>query len=130
MYYIHEQFREIVRLPRLPLNWDMQWVLERQDFFQWIDDEPRPSTEVENRLKARPELRPLIEDDTDGNSYLNAAGDLLFRVAKERLSLEPRATWPDVVARPPQEKDHLSDVEHHRRKVGRISSLAFVRLIA
>ena len=80
VYYIHEQFREIVRLPRLPLNWDMQWVLERQDFFQWIDDEPRPSTEVENRLKARPELRPLIEDDADGNSYLNAAGDLLFRV--------------------------------------------------
>lgn len=116
VYYIHEQFREIIRLPRLPLNWDMQWVLERQDFFQWIDDEPRPSTEVENRLKARPELRPLIEDDADGNSYLNAAGDLLFRVAKERLSLEPHSTWPDVVAKSPQEKDRLSDVEHHRPK--------------
>ena len=114
VYYIHEQFREIVRLPRLPLNWDIQWVLERQDFFQWIDDEPRPSEEVENRLNARPELRPLIEDDADGNSYLNAAGDLLFRVAKERLSLEPRATWPDAVARPQQEKTRLSGVEHHR----------------
>ena len=114
VYYIHEQFREIVRLPRLPLNWDMQWVSERQDFFQWIDDEPRLSKEVENRLKARPELRTLIEDDTDGYSYLNAAGDLLFRVAKERLNLGPRATWPDAVMKQPKEKDRLSGVEHHR----------------
>ena len=113
VYYIHEQFREIVRLPRLPLDWNTEWVLQRQGFFEWIDEEPRPSAEVENRLKADPELRPFIEDAGDGCSYLNAAGDLLFRVAKE---LGPRVTWPAAVASPPDEKNGLSDVEHHRPK--------------
>lgn len=110
VYYIHEQFREIVRLPRLPLGWNTEWVLQRQNFFEWIDEEPRPSAEVENWLKADSELRPLIEDAGDGCSYLNAAGDLLFRVAKE---LGPRATWPTAVASPPDKKDGLSNVEHH-----------------
>ena len=111
VYYIHEQFREIVRLPRLPLKWNTEWVLSRQDFFEWIDEEPRPSAEVENRLKADPELRPLIEDAEDDCSYLNAAGDLLFRVARE---FGPRATWPATVASPPDAKNGLSNVEHHR----------------
>ncbi len=114
--YIHEQFREIVRLPRLPLNWDTGWVLQRQDFFDWIDEEPRPSEAVESRLKASPEIRPLIEDASDGCSYLNAAGDLLFKVAKEQLSLGPRATWPDAVTSTPAEKNGLSDEEHDRPK--------------
>ena len=115
VYYIHEQFRQIVRLPRLPLGWNTEWVLQRhrQDFFEWIDEEPRPSAEVENRLQAAPELQPLVEDAGDGYSYLNAAGDLLFRVAKE---LGPRATWPAAVASPPDEKNRLSNVEHHRPK--------------
>ena len=111
VYYIHEQFREIVRLPRLPLDWNTEWVLQRQEFFLWIDEEPRPSAEVESRLKAHPELQPLIEDAGDGCSYLNAAGDLLFRVARE---FGPRATWPTAVASPPDEKNGLSNVEHHR----------------
>ena len=111
VYYIHEQFREIVRLPRLPLNWNTEWVLQRQDFFNWIDEEPRPSAEVESRLKAHPELQQLIEDAGDGCSYLNAAGDLLFRVAREFV---PRATWPVAVPIPPNKKDGLSGVAHSR----------------
>ena len=110
VYYIYEKFQEIVRLPRLPLDWNTEWVLQRQDFFEWIDEEPRSNAEVENRLKADPELRPLIEDAGDGCSYLNAAGDLLFRVARE---FSPRATWPAAVASPPDEKNGLSNVEHH-----------------
>lgn len=114
VYYIYEKFQEIVRLPRLPLDWNTEWVLQRQDFFEWIDEEPRPSAEVENRLKADPQLRPLIEDAGDGCSYLNVAGDLLFRVAKELGTRGPRVTWPSAVASPPDEKNGLSDVEHHR----------------
>ena len=135
VYYIHEQFREIVRLPRLPLKWDAQWALQYQDFFEWIDDELRLSTEVESRLKADPELRPLIEDDAEGYSYLNAAGDLLFGVAKEQLSLGPRVRWPAPVARPPQEKDGLSKEEHHRprgwkRLVSRLCAIDCIRWVA
>src|SRR5262245_57113757 len=81
--YIHDQFREVVRLPRLPLAWDADCVVRHQDFFDWIDAEPRPSQEVEGWLRGRPELRPLVEDDPDGHTYLNAAGDLLFQAARE-----------------------------------------------
>lgn len=112
--YIHEQFREIVRLPRLPLVWDPEFVARNADFFEWIDAEPRPSVEVENRLKGRHELRPLVEDDPDGHTYLNAAGDLLFRVGREQLGRGPKATWPAASERAPDEKDGLSGVEHER----------------
>ena len=113
VYYIHEQFREIVRLPRLPLAWDADWVLQRESFFEWIDEEPRGSLEVENRLKADPELRPLVETAQDGYSYLNAAGNLLFNVARE---VGPRAVWPKPVPLPLGDKNGLSSVQHHRPK--------------
>ena len=114
VYYIHEQFREIVRLPRLPLAWDAEFVERHRDFFDWIDAEPQTSAAVEGWLRGRPELRPLVQDGDDGNTYLNAAGDLLFRAARERLAAGPRVRWPDPVARPPDEKDGVSGTEHHR----------------
>src|SRR5579884_1373039 len=63
--YIHEQFREIVRLPRLPLACDAAFVLQHRDFFEWIEADFRASAEVEGWLKGRPELRPLVDDDPD-----------------------------------------------------------------
>lgn len=114
VYYIHELFREIVRLPRLPLAWDADHVVRNHDFFDWIDAEPRVSGEVENWLRGRPELRSLVEDGSDGNTYLNAAGNLLFAAARERLALGPRAVWPPAIARSPEEKDGVSKIEHHR----------------
>lgn len=99
--YIHELHRELVRLPRLPLAWDADFVARHEAFFRWIDEEPRKSAEVESWLKGRPELRPLVEDGDDGCTYLSAAGDLLYRVAKEQRSLGPRAVWPRADPRPP-----------------------------
>jgi putative CRISPR-associated protein (TIGR02619 family) len=132
--YIHEQFREVVRLPRLPLAWDAGFVLQHRDFFEWIDGEPRASTEVEGWLRGRPELRPLVDDDPDGHIYLNAAGNLLFRVAREELALGPRAVWPPAVNQSPAEKNGLSGVEHHRprgweRFVQRLCSIDCVAMI-
>ena len=74
----------------------------------------RGSTEVEGWLRGRPELRPLVDDDADGHTYLNAAGNLLFRVAREELALGPRAVWPPAANQSPAEKNGLSGVEHHR----------------
>lgn len=112
--YIHEQFREIIRLPRLPLTWDAAFVLQNRDFFDWVDAEPRPSLEVEGWLRGRPELRPLVMDDADGHTYLNAAGDLLYAAAREQLAQGPRVAWPPPSPLPPSEKNGLSAVEHHR----------------
>ena len=112
--YMHEAHRELVRLPRLPLTWDAEVVLQNEAFFDWIDAEPRASALVEARLHGRPELRSLVEDGDDGNTYLTAAGSLLHRVARERLARAPRATWPSADPRPPQQKDQVSTIDHHR----------------
>ena len=113
--YIHELHRELVRLPRLPLTWNAEFVQKHEAFFRWIDDEPRKSSEVESWLKSRPELRPLVERADDGCMYLSAAGDLLYRVAKQRLAMGPRATWPDAEpTKRPEDKILISGREHHR----------------
>ncbi|MXV77063.1 putative CRISPR-associated protein [Candidatus Poribacteria bacterium] len=114
VYYIHELHREEVQLPRLPLTWDADYVLQHQDFFEWLKEDLRKSPEVENRLKACPELRPLVANvEMDGESYtdLSAAGELLYEAAKE---FRPRAVWPQSSPNSPEKKNGLSGVEHHR----------------
>lgn len=133
--YIHERHRELVRLPRLPLTWNDDFVARHEDFFAWVDQEPRNSDEVESRLKAAPELRSLVEDDGEGHTLLTAAGDLLFKAARERRATGPRATWPDADPRPPNKKNGLSGVEHHRpdgwqRFVTRLCSVECVNIVS
>jgi len=132
--YLHELHGELVRLPRLPLSWDEEFVLNHESFFHWIDEEPRRSEEVEERLKAAPELRFLVEDDDEGHTMLSAAGDLLFKAAKERRAMGPRAEWPDADPRPPDEKNKVSEVPHHRpegweRYVDRLCRIDCVSLV-
>jgi putative CRISPR-associated protein (TIGR02619 family) len=112
--YIHELHRKLVVLPRLPLAWDHEFVRKHDDFFIWIDEEPRLSQEVESWLKGKPELRSLVEDDGKGHTFLSAAGDLLFKAARARLDTGPRAIWPETVLCQPKEKNGVSGVEHHR----------------
>ena len=70
VYYLHEQFRELVSLPRLPLDWNKAWVADNVDFLEWVDAEPRATAVVENRLWAPPpDLCPLMANADDGNSY-------------------------------------------------------------
>lgn len=132
--YIHELHRDLVRLPRLPLGWNPEFVTLNQDFFTWIDEEPRNSSEVESWLKARPELRALVEDGNDGHTYLTAAGDMLYKVSRERLGIAPRAVWPKADPRPPAEKNRVSREEHHRppgweRFVDRLCAIDCVSLV-
>lgn len=114
--YLHELHRELVRLPRLPLSWDRAFADRHRDFFEWIDEQPRRSADVESWLAQRPELRPLVEDGDDGCTYLTAAGDLLFKAADQGLVARPRAYWPKPSSLPPKQKNNLSSVGHHRPK--------------
>jgi putative CRISPR-associated protein (TIGR02619 family) len=132
--YIHELHRAPIRLPRLPLTWNAEFVSRHEEFFTWIDAEPRRSHEVESWLKGRPQLRSLVEDDGEGHTFLTAAGDLLFKAARERLATGPPATWPAADARPPIEKDKVSGTEHHRpagwqRFVQRVCAIDCVSLV-
>ncbi len=107
--YIHEQFRELVRLPRLPLTWDLSFIEAQASFFAWIEAEPRHSAEVESWLAREPGLAPLVSVADDGYSYLNAAGVMLYQMV-QMPTVEPLP--PSEVE--PERKDKLSDVDHDR----------------
>ncbi len=113
VHYVHELHRQLVTLPALPLDWNVDFVKEHKTFFEWIDAEPRRTEEVESWLKAEPRLRALVVPCEDGHTYLSAAGDLLYQAAKARVAIAP-VTWPEPVDLPPENKNHLSAVGHHR----------------
>lgn len=44
--YIHEKFGDIITLPATPIAWDYSLFAWYSEFFDWIDAEPRLSSEV------------------------------------------------------------------------------------
>jgi len=114
VYYMHEKFRDLIRFPTFPVEWNLEVVERNLDFFEWIDQELRRSVEVENRLHNFPGVRPFVENTDDGYAYLSAAGDLLFRAYCDRSQRIPRTMWPIASERTPEQKNGLSGVEHTR----------------
>jgi putative CRISPR-associated protein (TIGR02619 family) len=47
VYYIHEQFNELIEMPAVPIGWDYSVLAAWEEFFDWIDSEPRPTDEVD-----------------------------------------------------------------------------------
>jgi putative CRISPR-associated protein (TIGR02619 family) len=113
VYYIHERFREIVELPRVPLSVDVQVVERHRDFFEWIDAEPRAASEVAGRLHGRDEVRPFLLFDGE-HTMLSALGDLLLDAWKRRSA--PPARWPAPSPLLPDQKIRLQNTAHHRPK--------------
>ncbi|WP_034383759.1 putative CRISPR-associated protein [Deinococcus sp. YIM 77859] len=74
--YIHERFGDVVTLPASPVGWDYSLLSWYRDFFDWLDEEPRPTHAVHERLAALPEsVALLVEDAPDGQSYLSPLGE-------------------------------------------------------
>lgn len=104
--YIHEKFREVVTLPPSPFGWDSSALLLNEDFFDWIEAEPRKKAWVESRVRAlvyEPEVRLLLEDTPDGHTMLSPLGQAYleaFRLELEQvqsvpvyLSKKARRSW-------------------------------------
>lgn len=113
VYYIHESFKELIRFPSLPIDWNMQIVEENYNFFLWIDAKPRSQIEVGSWLKAIPALEPLVISDNDGFTYLSAAGDLIFKSFRAKRGLSS-IEWPPDSNVTPDQKVHLENAAHHR----------------
>ncbi len=134
VYYIYEKFEKLIRFPTFPIRWNTNIIEENISFFEWIDEEPRSSKEVENRLYQHRDLIPLVVDGQDGNSYLSAAGDLLYKAYKQARKL-PRASWPKESDRSPREKIQISSVAHARPRnwervvdeISRIDCVEYIR---
>jgi putative CRISPR-associated protein (TIGR02619 family) len=103
--YIHEKFGDIVTLPVTPFGWDSSMFALHQDFFVWIDSEPRSSGEVQSRVAGLPEeIKMLLEDGNDGTTMLSPLGEAFlsaFLLEKEtsqieiRLSKKAKRDWDD-----------------------------------
>jgi putative CRISPR-associated protein (TIGR02619 family) len=79
VYYIHELFHDLVRLPPAPLGWDMALLLWNEEFLRWIQEDLRPSAEVESRLAGLPaEVAALVGDDEEGYRTLSPLGEVYF----------------------------------------------------
>ncbi len=86
VYYIHEIQRRLVRLPVLPLEWNTAAILERSDFFEWLDTSPRTERELRDRMADSEDLATLLEQNDAGLWTLSPAGVLLYEAAKARAS--------------------------------------------
>jgi putative CRISPR-associated protein (TIGR02619 family) len=113
VYYIHEQFRELVRMPVLPIGEDRQFIKDNINFFEWIDTDFRTAKEARSWLESNPKLDDLVEYNPDGNVYLNPAADLLYRLFRGGEEIKV-ISWPEESVRSPQEKNNFSAIQHHR----------------
>lgn len=82
--YIHEKFGDIVTLPPTPIAWDFSLFVGYRDFFDWVDEEPRQTFEVKQRLKSMPDTVALLleDDDDDGCTYLSPLGEAYLEAFK------------------------------------------------
>lgn len=87
VYYIHEQFNELIEMPPVPVAWDYGVLAKWEDFFEWIDAEPRSTADVDRYRPAPPqEVRVLLMDDADGCTYLSPAGEAFVRAYEYALA--------------------------------------------
>lgn len=111
--YLHETHQQLIRLPKLPLSWNTQLIVDHHPFFCWLAGEARPSRQVEQRLHGLPEeLATLLEKQENGTTTLSAAGQLLLGAThnKEAASLDALPHSSKL----PSQKTQVSAVPHHR----------------
>jgi len=86
VYYIHEAFQEIIEMPPIPIAWDYAILAEHEDFFSWIEEEPRKTDAVDERLKCLPrEIRFLLFEE-EGFTYLSPTGGVFYAAFEHLLS--------------------------------------------
>jgi putative CRISPR-associated protein (TIGR02619 family) len=86
VYYIHELFNDLIEMPPVPVAWDYAVLAEWEEFFDWIDAEPRATVDVDRYRPSPPqEVRMLLKDDGDGCTYLSPAGEAYFRAYRYAL---------------------------------------------
>lgn len=86
VYYIHEAFKEIIEMPPAPISWDYALVAENEEFFTWLDEEPRKTSEVDVRLRLLPrEVRLLLTEEED-ETFLSPAGDIFFKAFSDLVA--------------------------------------------
>lgn len=131
--YIYQNFQRPITFPALPVTWNTDLLLQHQNFFNWVDSEPRQDEEVQQRIGYLPDKEAisslLLPADKDGYVFLSAAGDVLWgkfrqETEKAKMVADPPASEIDR----PIDKVHssLQGVKHHYPK----DSLKFAEKVA
>ncbi len=85
VYYIHEQFRDIIEMPPTPIGWDYSLIADHEEFFEWIFAETRPTPEVDRRLTHLPQEIRLFLTEEDGATLLSLTGEVFYEAYLNRL---------------------------------------------
>lgn len=91
--YMFESFDTVIRLPRLPLTWQADWVRDHHEFFASLaNGKKRATSDVRRYLNSHrgDDLEQMIADDADGFSHLTPVGEAIYRAYWENIALRPR----------------------------------------
>ncbi len=87
VYYIHETMNELMEVPAVPLGWDLSVIFDNEEFFGWLDEEPRQTTDVNDRKANLPgAVNMMLTDETDGCTYLSAVGEAIYGAYRASLA--------------------------------------------
>ncbi|MCS6908444.1 MAG: hypothetical protein RML93_11265, partial [Anaerolineales bacterium] len=118
--YIYEEFKELVTLKPLPISWNSNVMLEFENVFAWLDEEPRRVEDVIQRIAPYSLDRPpfdafLAQPDRDGHVFLSPIGEVLWRHFRLEVELVDAIDFPAEVAVPVEEKiaESLRKAKHH-----------------
>ncbi len=120
--YIYQGFSQAITFPALPVTWDTELLLTYENFFDWIDVEPRHQIAVDNRLKSifdAERIRAfLLPPDTDGCIFLSPAGNILWQRVRQQRREAEEAVDPPASETPISQKisSSLKSVKHHYPK--------------
>ena len=84
VFYIYEAFQDIIMMPSPPIGWDYSLLANYEEFFEWIDDDYRKTSEVNKWLQNLPEeVRFLLEEEDEFTS-LSPTGEVFFEAFRAR----------------------------------------------
>jgi len=90
VYYIHETFEEVIRMPPLPVSLDVMFWRPYEDLLGWLFEEPRARCEYERR-NPPPEMDMLIEETQDGCVTLAPHGIIFYEAYLDRVEVWRRS---------------------------------------
>ena len=134
VYYIYEQFEQLVTLEPIPISLEPQWLREGSGkaLLGKLGDGVVTRREIDSLLKTDGRLEILLEsEECDGDEIIctNVLGELAVQLLKT-----PHADWPPTCDLDPEKKIKLQGARHHRPEgweetVNRLSRNRFVRMV-
>ncbi|MGB9553523.1 MAG: putative CRISPR-associated protein, partial [bacterium] len=85
VYYIHEVFQEIVKMPVVLVRWDYSVVAEYEELLHFISQDLRSRQEVKKIFPTIPEAVSALLEEEENCVLLSPAGEVVFRAYQEKL---------------------------------------------